>query len=152
MLFNDDSEIQRFITYVNELIDQIEKSGDWRLTVEKIAAEITLINSYKKKHSNDNEKGSWGAVIDPILDETDEEIVLSVPVGNTIHLVEEYHVHAHPIKKRGYNYRDTPFITFRKPGGGVMDCVFNIEQKFPIEMVNWREYLDKLLLSVKKRL
>lgn len=46
--------------------------------------------------------------------------VLSVPVGNTSHLVDAYHVHACPDR---YSYRPTRYITFR-PTGGAMAAVY----------------------------
>lgn len=50
--------------------------------------------------------------------------VLSVPVGQTWHLVEAFYVHACP---NSYAYRQTRFITFR-PTGGEMRAVFLIER------------------------
>src|SRR5687768_1478336 len=56
------------------------------------------------------------------------DLVLSVPVGTTIDLVEKYGVHAYP---ESYNYRhqDVNYITFR-PAGGEMDAIYTIVRRF----------------------
>lgn len=55
---------------------------------------------------------------------TSDAEVLSVPVGQTWHLVEAFDVHACP---SSYSYRQTRFIAFR-PKGGEMKSVFLIEK------------------------
>ncbi|WP_282022843.1 hypothetical protein, partial [Priestia flexa] len=96
---------------------------------------------------------SWGA--DLKLEKIDDEnsIVLSVPAGDTIHLIEEYFVHAHPISS-GYNYSSTKYITFRKAKGGVMNKIYKIDRTFPIEMKVWESEIDKIGIpdKVKDRL
>ena len=63
----------------------------------------------------------------------DNDIVLSVPAGDTIKLIEMYNVHAHPIKV-GYSYRPTELIAFRKRHGGVMDDVYSIRSIHNFDM------------------
>lgn len=141
LFFDEDSEIEKFNSYANELIKQLD---DWAITIERIQREQKIIEGYKETQKEmEKIDGSWGAdlITEESVDEND--IVLSVPAGDTIHLIEKYYVHAHPISN-GYNYSPANYITFRKPNGGVMDKIYRINKTLPIEMMKWKSEIVKL--------
>ncbi|CAM5198720.1 Cardiolipin synthase A [Ureibacillus acetophenoni] len=139
LYFDEETEVEKLNSYANKLIKQLD---DWSITIERIQREQAIIEGYnetqKEKISN-----SWGADLktEELVDE--KAYVLSVPAGDTIHLIEKYYVHAHPISS-GYNYSTTKYITFRKPNGGVMDKIYRINKTFPIEMKEWESEIEKL--------
>lgn len=141
LFFDEDSEVEKFNSYANELIKQLD---DWAITIERIQREQKIIEGYKETQK---EKGkiddSWGADLKTEESVDENAIVLSVPAGGTIHLIEKYYVHAHPISN-GYNYSLTNYLTFRKPNGGVMDKIYRINKTFPIEMMKWKSEMEKL--------
>ncbi|MDD4180369.1 MAG: hypothetical protein PHE87_01945 [Victivallaceae bacterium] len=55
-----------------------------------------------------------------------EQEVLSIPAGNSIDFIKEHNVHACPDKK-GYQYKDAIFLTFRGRGG-VMEKLYKIDK------------------------
>lgn len=143
---DNEYEIQQFNDYADELLLEI---SDWKLTMERIISEQDFVENHK---NNQEEKEriieSWGA--DLKLDKTDDEnaVVLSVPAGGTIHLIDRYLVHAHPVS-RGYNYSSTDHITFRRKNGGVMDKIYKIENKFALEMDLWKTEIKEIGISSK---
>lgn len=106
---------------------------------------------YKNNLEQEIIEREWENREEKIDDEN--SIVLSVSAGDTIHLIEEYLVHAHPIS-RGYNYSSTQYITFRKAKGGVMNKIYKIDRSFPIEMEVWKNEIDKIIIpdKIKDRL
>lgn len=140
LFFDEDSEVVKFSSYANELIKQLD---DWEITIERIQREQKIIEGYKVTQKEMEIEDSWGADLKKEESFDENEIVLSVPAGDTIHLIEEYYVHAHPISN-GYNYSPTNYITFRKPNGGVMDKIYRINKTFPIEMMKWKSEIEKL--------
>lgn len=141
LFFDEDSEVEKFNSYANELIKELD---DWAITIERIQREQEIVEGYKEIQK-DTQKidASWGADLKTEESVDENAIVLSVPAGNTIHLIEKYYVHAHPISN-GYNYSPTNYITFRKPNGGVMDKIYRINKTFPIEMMKWKSEMEKL--------
>jgi phosphatidylserine/phosphatidylglycerophosphate/cardiolipin synthase-like enzyme len=139
-------EVDKVNFYANELITNIEQSGNWLVTIEQIRVEQEIIENYKESQK-DMEKVNytWGSEL--TSDKIDQNsIVLSVPVGSTIHLIEKYFVHAHPISS-GYNYTPTKYITFRRPNGGVMARIYDINKTFPIPMKEWRQEIENIEMS-----
>ena len=56
--------------------------------------------------------------------------VLSVPAGETSHLIERFRVHAYPTKY-GYKLGDVRYFTFRPSGeGGTMSTLYRIDYAF----------------------
>ncbi|MCP1144876.1 phospholipase D-like domain-containing protein [Lysinibacillus endophyticus] len=147
MYFNKENEIKIFDEYVNELIEQVK---NWQITMELIEKEQEFIDGYKEKEKITY---SWGADIktEEIFDENAK--VLSVPAGDTIHLIDKYFVHAHPISS-GYNYSSTEYIAFRKKNGGVMEKIFRISETFVVEMNKWESVIEKIDVSdiIKNRI
>lgn len=141
LFFDEDSEVEKFNSYANELIKQLD---DWAITIERIQREQKIIEGYKETRKEmEKIDDSWGADLKTEESVDENAIVLSVPAGDTIHLIEKYYVHAHPISN-GYNYSPTNYITFRKPNGGVMDKIYKINKTFPIEMMKWKSEMEKL--------
>lgn len=141
------SKVEEVNYYVNNLISLIKKSGDWRITFDLVNNEINAINELNSsKVEQESEEFKWGAIINTDQEFKGNEIVLSVSAGDTVELVDKYGIHAHPVKK-GYNYRDTNVITFRRSHGGVMENVYLIKKKFVLEMKNWNYQLEVLNLS-----
>lgn len=141
LYFVDETEIEKFNSYANELIKQLD---NWSITMELMQREQEIIEGYKETQKGKEKiSDSWGADLksEKLVDEN--AIVLSVPAGDTIHLIENYYVHAHPISS-GYNYSPTKYITFRKSNGGVMDKVYRINKTFPIEMKEWESEIEKI--------
>lgn len=148
LCFEEKNDVEKVKSYTNNLMTRIKESGDWLLTPERIQAEKEIVESYKENQGiPDNIGDSWGAVLKS--DETPDEnaVVLSVPVGGTIHLVENFLVHAHPATK-GYNYTPTEYITFRKANGGIMNNIYKIVKTFSLEMNEWKRGVDDLDLPV----
>lgn len=147
LYFENNDEVDKVNFYANELITRIENLGNWLITIPQIKVEQEIIETYKESQK-DTEKISytWGSELksEKIVDEN--SIVLSVPAGSTIHLIEKYFVHAHPISS-GYNYTATKYITFRKPNGGVMERIYNINKTFPIQMDEWRTEIENIEIS-----
>lgn len=147
LYFDEISEVEKFNSYASELVTSIEESGNWLVTIERIQKEQEDIEKYKESQKEKEKiNDSWGAVLksEELVDENSP--ILSVPAGDTIHLIEKYFIHAHPIAK-GYNYTPTEYITFRKSNGGVMDAVYRIIQTFPLEMKEWRNEMEKIEIS-----
>lgn len=148
LYFDDKTETDKFYDYAHELIVKIKQAGNFTITLKQIEKEEDFIQEYKRRTDEKEEElcYSWGANLDTENDIDENSVVLSVPAGSTIHLIEKYYVHAHPISS-GYNYTPTDFITFRKPKGGVMDTIYKIDHSFPIEMKEWRTEIEKLDIS-----
>lgn len=72
-----------------------------------------------------------------------EKEILSVPAGETFDLIKKYYIHAFPANKRGYDYKDSLFITFRKKNGGEMDSLYKIEKIFDLNP-HGESYIDTL--------
>ncbi len=145
LFFDEDSEVEKFNSYANELIKQLD---DWAITIERIQREQKIIEGYKETQKEmEKIDDSWGADLKTEESVDENAIVLSVPAGDTIHLIEKYYVHAHPISN-GYNYSPTNYITFRKPNGGVMDKIYRINKTFPIEMMKWESEMEKLNIQI----
>lgn len=151
LYFDDKDEVEKFNSYANELITSI---SDWLITIERIQNEQDIIEGYKESQE-EKEKivDSWGADLKSKNTDDENSIVLSVSAGDTIHLIEEYFVHAHPISS-GYSYSPTKYIAFRKASGGVMDKIYKIDKTFPVEMRVWKSEIEKIGISdtVKDRL
>ncbi|MFJ7855519.1 phospholipase D-like domain-containing protein [Peribacillus frigoritolerans] len=149
LLFDEIAEVEEFNSYANELLTSIKEFGDWLLTIERIQSEKDTIEDYEEgQKQKEKISDSWGADLrsEELVDES--PIVLSVPAGDTIHLIGRYCVHAHPISS-GYNYTPTEYIAFRKAKGGVMDKIYFIDKKFPLEMKEWRNEIEKIEISDK---
>ena len=93
---------------------------------------------------------SWGADLTSLPSIDENSLVLSVPAGGTIHLIEKYLVHSHPLSK-GYNYTQTDYLTFRKANGGDMDTIYNINKTFSLDMDNWRKLVEELDLNTTQK-
>jgi HKD family nuclease len=146
MYLEELSEVEQVKAYIQDLLDSIQKSGDWRITLEQIEIETQNIEQYQQILKDDNILNEvWGADLNGVSVGNGEEIILSVPAGSTIHLIEKYYIHAHPVSK-GYNYTETNYITFRKHGGGVMDHIYCIDQMFTVEMSRWQEIVGQLTI------
>lgn len=147
LYFDKKDDVDKVIFYANELIKKIEQSGNWQITMDHIQMEQDILQRYQN-NQRDNEKinYTWGADLksEDVVDE--DSIVLSVPAGGTIHLIEKYFIHAHPISN-GYNYSPTKYITFRKANGGIMEKIFSINKTFPLEMNQWRSEIEKVEIS-----
>lgn len=147
----DTPEIEQFNTYVGNLLTTIKQLGDWRITLEQIEAEEQIVTSYKEKLKEDKRlNNSWGADISSTTYPDENSLVLSVPAGGTIHLIEENLVHAHPLSK-GYNYKQTNYLAFRKANGGTMDKIYTINKTFSLEMENWKKQVEELNLSLTEK-
>lgn len=143
----DNQEVDQFNTYVNDLLAEIKQSGDWLITLEQIEDEEQIVNSYKEQLKEDKRlNNSWGADITSLPSTDENSLVLSVPAGDTIHLIEKFLVHAHPLSK-GYNYTPTNYLTFRKANGGKMDKIYTINKTFSIEMDNWKNAIEGINLT-----
>lgn len=73
-----------------------------------------------------------------------EKEVLSVAAGSTFEIIKRHHIHACPAYKSGFNYKDCLFITFRESNGGVMDCLYKIDDVIIIDPHN-----DSFITSIK---
>lgn len=147
LYFDEISEVKKINSYASELVTSIEKSGNWLVTMERIQKEQEDIEKYNESQKEKVKiNDSWGANLksEELVDENSP--ILSVPAGDTIHLIEKYFIHAHPVAK-GYNYTPTQYIAFRKRKGGVMDAVYRIIQTFPLEMKEWRNEIEKIGIS-----
>jgi len=141
LFFDEDSGVEKFSSYANELIKQLV---DWAITIERIQREQEIIEGYKETQKETQKTDdSWGADLKTEKSVDENAIVLSVPARDTIHLIEKYYVHAHPISS-GYNYSPTKYITFRKPNGGVMDKIYRINKTLSIEMKEWNSEIKKI--------
>lgn len=136
--------MEKINSYANELLTSI---GDWLITIERIQSEQDIIEGYKEiQKEKEKINNSWGADLksEELVDEN--SIVLSVPAGDTVHLIEKYFVHAHPISS-GYNYSPTKYIAFRKANGGVMDKIYSINKTFSLEMKERKCEIEKIEIS-----
>ena len=148
---NEVSKVEEVNYYVNNLLFLIKKSGDWRITSELVEKESYFINKLKLLEvEKESDEFKWGAALVSAQETKGSEIVLSVSAGNTVELINKYGIHAHPLK-RGYNYRDTNYITFRRSSGGVMEDIYLIEKKFILEMKNWYTQLETLDISKENK-
>lgn len=96
LFFDEDSEVEKFNSYANELIKQLD--DDWVITIERIQREQKIIEGYKETQKEmEKIDDSWGADLKSGEPVDENAIVLSVPAGDTIHLIEKYYVHVHPI-------------------------------------------------------
>lgn len=147
----DNQEVDQFNSYVNEILAKIKQSGDWLITLEQINTEEQIVNSYKE-HINEDKRlnNSWGADITSATSTDGNSLVLSVPAGGTIHLIEKFLVHAHPLSK-GYNYAQTNYLTFRKANGGEMDTIYTINKTFSLEMDDWKKAIEGMDLTITEQ-
>ncbi|MBD8014497.1 hypothetical protein [Planococcus wigleyi] len=60
-----------------------------------------------------------------------EQEVLSVSASTSFDSIVKYHIHGCPHNQRGYKYKDTLFITFRK--SGVMNKLYKIEEVLVVD-------------------
>ncbi|QFG01298.1 NgoFVII family restriction endonuclease (plasmid) [Psychrobacillus glaciei] len=141
------------VEYTHKLLDDIQKNGDWLITEDLIKIELDALQEISPRVDVEQvpTKFIWGANLDTQIQS--QNIVLSIPAGDTIHLIESFHIHAHPVKK-GYNYKETDFITFRRNKGGIMTNVYKIHQKFELDMEEWQDSINTLPISsvLKKNL
>jgi hypothetical protein len=77
-----------------------------------------------------------------------EAEILSVPAGNTFNIIEATNVHACP-NRRGYNYKITSYITFRKPEG-IMESIYLIEDIIILNPFN-KESIEAITPKYKKQ-
>lgn len=79
-----------------------------------------------------------------------ENMVLSVPAGETGHFVSSYLIHACP---DSYSYRPTDYLTFRKTGGVMTDILKLVEGQIvilnpfdptPLDEYKSQSYFDRL--------
>jgi hypothetical protein len=81
-------------------------------------------------------------------------MVLSVPVGNTSHLVDKHYVHACP---EHYPYRPTRYVTVR-PTGGAMSAIYVNDTRYvfcptsPLPRDVVPEHRDRLTRYISDRL
>ncbi|MEK4495493.1 phospholipase D family protein [Ureibacillus sp. FSL W8-0352] len=151
LYFSEETDVDNFNIYANELIKHL---NGWDITIERIQSEQEFIEEYKEiEEEKEKINVSWGAELKKEKSVDENDIVLSVSAGDTMHLIEKYFVHAHPIS-RGYNYAITKYITFRKSNGGIMERIYKIEKSFSIEMKEWKNEINKLEISdsMKKRI
>jgi hypothetical protein len=83
-----------------------------------------------------------------------EAEVLSVAAGNTYEFVMNHLIHACPNDRDGFKYRPSRFICFRKPKGGEMEAIYEIESIIvlnPYEL-NLDGYLVGLDTSITNRI
>jgi HKD family nuclease len=144
LYFEEKDEVEKINSYANDLIEQID---DWEITIERIQSEQEILKEYKEiQKENAKIIDSWGADLKTSELVDDNSLVLSVPAGDTINLIENYLVHAHPISN-GYNYSPTKYITFRKPNGGVMNRIYTINKTFPLNINDWKDGIEEIEIS-----
>lgn len=147
----DTHEIDPFNTYVNELLTKIKQSGDWLITLKQVEMEELIVKSYMNQMKEDKRiNTSWGANITTPERPDEDAMVLSVPAGNTHHLITKYHVHAHPVSK-GYNYTQTDYLAFRRAKGGHMDTIYTINKTISFDMSNWKKEIEGLHLKTSEK-
>ncbi|EAZ83605.1 phospholipase D family protein [Lysinibacillus fusiformis] len=148
----DNQEVDQFNKYVNQLLVDIKQSGDWLITLAQIETEEQIVNSYKKHFKEDKRlNNSWGADINTPTSPDENSLVLSVSAGDTVHLIEKYLVHAHPFLLKGYIYKPTNYLTFRKAKGGEMDTIYTINKKFSLDMDNWEKEIEGINLTTTEK-
>lgn len=141
LYIDNEYEVQKINDYADNLLLRI---SDWKLTMEQIKNEQGIVDVYKKnQEENEQIMETWGADLKMTQTVNEDAVVLSVPAGGTIHLIDKYLVHAHPIS-RGYNYSSTNHITFRRKNGGVMDKVYQIDKTLELEMDLWKSEIGEI--------
>ena len=139
-------DVKPIVEYSQKLLDDIKNAGDWLITNELIKNEFAELQQLSPMMNIEQlrNKSTWGANLN--AQEQSQKVVLSIPAGDTINLIESFHIHSHPVKK-GYNYRETDFITFRRNKGGIMTHVYKVHQTFEISMEEWQDSIDALPTS-----
>lgn len=140
---DDPATVNELVEYTDNLLTQIQSSGNWQITSELIEQEESIIQSLEQpnqpKHTH-----TWGAELEN--SNASETVVLSVSAGDTWEIINQFSIHAHPVK-RGFNYRKTDFITFRKKNGGVMSAIYKINSTFELNMNDWLNDVESLNLE-----
>lgn len=141
----EQKEAKPVVEYAYNLLDKIKSNGDWLITLPLLDAEKTALMKLSQSVKVKKTKPcTWGANL--INNTLSQNVVLSISAGDTINLIETFHIHSHPIKI-GYNYKNTNLITFRRSNGGIMKVVYKINQKFTIDMNNWKDSIEILPIS-----
>jgi HKD family nuclease len=136
--------VNELIEYTDNLLTQIQSSGNWQITSELIEQEETIIQSLEQPN-HPKPTHTWGAELEN--SNTSETVVLSVSAGDTFwEIINQFSIHAHPIK-RGFNYRETNLITFRKKNGGAMSAIYKINSTFALNMNDWLNDVESLNLE-----
>lgn len=140
---NDPATINELIKYADDLLNQIQSNGNWQISSELIEQEETIIQSLVQPNQP-KPTHSWGAELEN--SNASENVVLSVSAGDTWEIINQFSIHAHPVK-RGFNYRETDLITFRKKNGGAMSAIYKINSTFDLNMNNWLKGIESLNLE-----
>ncbi|PIC69889.1 MULTISPECIES: phospholipase D family protein [unclassified Sporosarcina] len=147
----DQQEVAPFVAYVDNLVKSIKDTGDWQITAEQLQIEREILAGYQSSVKMDKILTyTWGANVEAENTVRDEDLILSVAAGGTIHLIKENQVHAHPISA-GYNYAPAKYITFREANGGVMDSLYRIDQMFSIDMKDWRTDIESIDIAKDRK-
>jgi len=142
MFLYEQHETIPILSYAQQLLTDILKSGNWNVDEKMISIEIEMKKYFKPTIEQDPRLNySWGAELITYKPLDEDEVILSVSIGGTYDIVEKYAIHAHPYD---YTYR-TPmkFITFRYPNGGQMKCVYEIVEKIEIDVSDWKRVINE---------
>jgi hypothetical protein len=75
---------------------------------------------------------------------------ISIPAGDTIDLIYNYHIHACPDDRKGYNYKKVKYFVFRK-AGSIMERVYESKLQFSINPDD-KDGIDRLMISTDEKI